>query len=111
MRVSLYSNLSSTHTSAASQSSSTATARETPCFAWFTRSLSGSNSICMLYGSYSKGACQPSGRATLKQHPLHPPTAKSPPLPPQKLLRHLHHILRQEPERLLQVLVRTRGSE
>src|SRR5947209_2196821 len=32
-------------------------------------------------------------------------------LPPQQPLRPLHHVLRQEPERLLQILVLGRGSE
>ena len=54
IRISLYSNRSSTHTSADSQSSSPAKAKDTPCFVLFAASLVGSNSIRMLYCSYSK---------------------------------------------------------
>jgi hypothetical protein len=44
----------STNTSAASQSSSAASAKETPCFCWFIASLLGSNSIRAIYCSYDK---------------------------------------------------------
>ena len=47
-----------TQTSAAPQLSSPANARETPCFVWFVASLAESNSMLILYCSYSKCICQ-----------------------------------------------------
>ena len=55
-------------TSAVSQSSSPANASETPSCVWFAESLAGSNSIRMLYCSYSKKLCQTErGKAGLRR--------------------------------------------